>query len=238
MRIVWALVAVLSLLFWSYGVFDMWATLTSWPPYEAQYGAELFAWIQGFPLWRKAIWGMSIALGATGSLLMFTRMRLAGYALFAAFLLMAIGFAYDLTLQDGARQYGQDGLIASGALVAVALLFAVAGFASARKAIPSDKPAVAPTPAHAAPRRATPPATPAPPAAAVPESPASPPAPEGAVPDASPPASAETLAADSLPSAAALSSPPPAAAGNPDEPTAVPSGDPEPSPQDPKPPAV
>lgn len=155
MKIVWAVVAILSLLFWGFAAFDLWATLTAWPPYQ-QYGAEWFAWIQSFPIWRKAIWGLSIALGVIGSLMMFGRMRLAGPAMLGAFLMMAAGFAYDIAVQDGASNYGQEGLVASGVLVGLTALFAWAGYASARKASQSSKTTIEPTPARAAHAAATP----------------------------------------------------------------------------------
>lgn len=134
MRIVFFVLALLALAFWGFGVFDMWALLSGWPPYVDQYGADMFAWIQGFPIWRKTIWGASLGFGLLGSLLLFARDRLSGPALLTAWLLMAGGFGYDLAFQDGARNYGQDGLIASGVLVALAALFAWVGFASVGRA--------------------------------------------------------------------------------------------------------
>jgi len=140
MRIVFFVVALLALAFWGFAVFDMWAMLTAWPPYAEQYGADMFAWVQGFPLWRKAVWGASVGFGVIGSLMMLARVRGAGPVLLLAWLLLAGGFAYDVALQDGAQNYGQQGVIASAVLIVLAALFAWAGFAATAK---SSKPGLA-----------------------------------------------------------------------------------------------
>jgi hypothetical protein len=134
MRIAFFVVAVLALAFWGFGAFDMWAALTGWPPYADQYGANMLAWVQGFPLWRKAIWAASIGFGIIGALLMFARLRVAGAIFLLAWLLLACGFGYDLAFQEGIRNYGQNGVIASGVLIAVAALFVWAGFTCAAPA--------------------------------------------------------------------------------------------------------
>ncbi len=140
MRIVFFVVALLALAYWGFAIFDMWAVLTAWPPYAEQYGADMFGWIQDFPLWRKAVWGASVGFGVIGSLMMLARVRGAGPVLLLAWLLLAGGFAYDVALQDGAQNYGQQGLIASAVLTGLAALFAWAGFAATAK---SSKPASA-----------------------------------------------------------------------------------------------
>ena len=96
MRIVFFIVALLALAFWAFAAFDMWAALTAWPPYAEQYGTDMFAWIQGFPLWRKAILGAGVAFGVVGSLLMFSRAQFAGPALLFAWLLLAGGVSYSV----------------------------------------------------------------------------------------------------------------------------------------------
>ncbi|QGZ93351.1 hypothetical protein [Terricaulis silvestris] len=161
MRIVFFILALLALAFWGFGVFDMWATLTGWPPYVDQYGADMVAWIQGFPVWRQTIWGASLGFGLIGSLLLFTRDRLSGPALLIAWLLFACGFGYDLAFRDGVRNYGQDGMIASGALVALAAFFAWIGYASSGPAR-AKPPVMRVAPASVAPQALTEPSANAP----------------------------------------------------------------------------
>ncbi len=140
MRIVFFVVALLALAFWGFAVFDMWAVLTAWPPHAEQYGTGMFGWILDFPLWRKVVWGASVGFGVIGSLMMLARVRGAGPVLLLAWLLLAGGFAYDVALQDGPQNYGQQGVIASAVLIVLAALFAWAGFAATAK---SSKPALA-----------------------------------------------------------------------------------------------
>jgi hypothetical protein len=133
MRVLGLVSAVVALLFWGYSVFDMWASLTSWPPYVEQYGADMFAWIQGFPLWRKIVWGAGIACGLGGAALMFARTKIAGDFMLAAVGFTVLGFAYDLVFEDGVLNYGQQGLVASAVIIAIASFFTWAAYASARR---------------------------------------------------------------------------------------------------------
>jgi hypothetical protein len=132
LRILWLVAATAALLFWGYGAFDMWASLTGWPPYVAQYGEEMFAWIQGFPLWRKLAWGASIACGLAAAGLMFLRAKSSGDLMLAAVGLMVLGFSYDLVFEDGVDKYGRQGLIASCIVMAIASLFAWAAYTSTK----------------------------------------------------------------------------------------------------------
>ena len=155
MRIVFFIVALLALAFWGFAAFSMWAVLTAWPPYAEQFGTGMFEWAQGFPLWRKAIWGASAGFGAIGSLLMLARSRKAGPLLGVALLLLVGGFGYDLAFQDGILKYGEEGVIASVALIVLAALFNGAAFANAvpaRVISPKSKQSSAP-PTPSAPAR-------------------------------------------------------------------------------------
>jgi hypothetical protein len=140
MRVLGLISAIVALLFWGYGVFDMWASLTSWPPYVEQYGEEMFAWIQGFPLWRKIVWAGSIACGLAGAVLMFARTKLAGDFMLAAVGLVVVGFAYDLVFEDGVENYGRQGLIVSVIIIALSSYFAWAAYASSRKTVVIESP--------------------------------------------------------------------------------------------------
>jgi hypothetical protein len=122
------LVGLAALFFWGFGVFDFWAALTEWPPYAAAYSGAMLDWFQSFPGPRKLCWGASVACGFLGAGAMLMRKRAAGELLLAAVGLAALGFAYDLVFADGGRQYGADGLVAAGAVVAAGSFFAWAAY--------------------------------------------------------------------------------------------------------------
>jgi hypothetical protein len=128
------LLSVIALMFWGFGAFDLWATLTGYESYIKDFPAEMIAWVQGFPLWRKIVWGLSVGAGVLGALLFFLRAVAAGHALMAAFVLMIGGFlAYDLPFANGVAMYGRDGLILSSALCLVAFALALSAYSLARR---------------------------------------------------------------------------------------------------------
>jgi hypothetical protein len=215
MRIFFFIIALLSLAYWGVSAFDMWATLSGWPPYANYFSAELLAWMQGFPLWRKALWGAAIGFGLLGSLLMLGRARLAGPALALAWLLLTGGFAYDFAMLDAASMYGRDGVIAAAVMIVLAALFAWAGYGAARrKAVASPPPKAEPAPAP-------------PPAAAV----APPPSPPPPPPETPPPPAAVAPAPEPAPEAPPEpESPAPAAVAEEPAQPATPAPEPEPAP--------
>jgi hypothetical protein len=133
-RIVAIVVGVLALAFWGFGVLDMFWMLSGDEAYLEGYPAESIAFIQGFPLWRKLVWGASLAAGVAGAALLLLRSRLAGHPLLAAFVLMCAPLVgYDLPFANGAALYGTPGLIGSAVLCALALAFAVAAYLLAKR---------------------------------------------------------------------------------------------------------
>ena len=85
----------------------------------------MIGWIQGFPLWRKALWGLSVLLGTLGAVLLLMRRSLAPTLLWGAAILMVVGFVgHDLLLADGVKYYGQVGMISSTILNVLAILLA------------------------------------------------------------------------------------------------------------------
>jgi hypothetical protein len=116
----------------------MTATLTNDEAYLAEFPPEMIAWMQGFPLWRKVVWGLGIGLGLLGGVLLVLRSRLAGPVMLAAVLLMAAAFViHDLAMANGLEMYGREGVIGSVALIVVASLFAAAGYLLAKRGDPT-----------------------------------------------------------------------------------------------------
>jgi hypothetical protein len=132
--IVAVIVGLLALAFWGFSVVDMYWMLTGNEDYLADYPPEMISWVQDFPLWRKVVWGASIAAGVLGALLLFLRSGLAGHLLLLGWMLMAVGFVgHDLLMANGLENYGQTGIIASLGLLGVALVFPVAGYLLAKR---------------------------------------------------------------------------------------------------------
>ncbi len=115
------IVAVAILLWNAFGVFDFWMTSTGNEEYLKDFDPEMIEWIAGFPLWRKAMWAIGVFAGVLGALALIARRRVAVALLISNFALMALGFAgHDILLANGARMYGELGLIVSALLVIVA----------------------------------------------------------------------------------------------------------------------
>jgi hypothetical protein len=137
LRIVAILVGLLALAFYGFSIVDMYWTLTGNEDYLVDYSPEMIAWVQGFPLWRKVIWGASIGFGVLGALLLFLRSVFAGHLLFLAWLLMLGGFVgHDIIMANGLENYGRLGIIASVILIVVALVFSIAGHTLAKRSAP------------------------------------------------------------------------------------------------------
>lgn len=150
MRIVWFFVGLLALAFYALGAFDLWATLTNWPPYIKAMDANLIAWTQSYPLWLKALLIVSVGCGVVGALLLLLRSRYSALLLSLAFLLMIGGVAYDFSYADGMRYYGAEGIVGWGVLAVLSFLFVLAGFGSRRVAAASNGGHVAMSDGHSA----------------------------------------------------------------------------------------
>ncbi len=122
-----------TLLFWGFGIVDMGLTLSGNEAYLKDFPPQMVTWIQNFPLWRKVIWGLSVALGVFGSLMLVLRRPMAPWLLWAAWALMMTGFVgHDLMMAQGVEYYGAVGLISSGVLIFLAFLFAWHASAAAK----------------------------------------------------------------------------------------------------------
>ncbi len=119
------LVGLLALAFWGYSALDIYWTLSGYELYVSEMPADMIAWVQGFPLWRKILWGATVGVGLIGALLLLFRAGLAAWAMLAAFALMLAGFLLDLAILQGTEMYGREGLIGSGVLTGITLIFAV-----------------------------------------------------------------------------------------------------------------
>ncbi len=115
------IVATAALLWNAFGVFDFWMTSSGNEEYLKDFNPAMIEWIAGFPFWRKAMWAIGVIVGVLGALALIARRRAAVALLVTNFVLMALGFAgHDILLAQGAKMYGQLGLLMSAVLIAVA----------------------------------------------------------------------------------------------------------------------
>lgn len=127
-------IGVLALLFGAFSVFDFYMFATKNSAYLQDYPPEMAAWINDFPIWRKALWMLTVAAGLVGPVLLLTRSSLAPAIMWTGVASMIVGFvAHDLLLANGLEMYGTAGLIASTILVGISAGFA--GYASRAKSL-------------------------------------------------------------------------------------------------------
>lgn len=117
-------VAILAILWNAFGVYDYWMTSTGNANYLKDFDPEMIEWIVGFPIWRKAIWAISVFAGLIGALALIARRRVALTLFIISFVLMVVGFAgHDILLANGAKMYGVAGLVGSVVLILAAFGF-------------------------------------------------------------------------------------------------------------------
>lgn len=118
-------IAVLAAVWNLFGVWDFTQTLSGNQQYLAEAPPGMAEWIEGFPFWRKAIWGLAVAASVLGSLALLLRRAVAVFLFWATVALMLVGFVHDVAFADGARLYGTFGLVFVAVLVAIEAMLAL-----------------------------------------------------------------------------------------------------------------
>lgn len=127
------LLSLFTLIFWAYAGLDMVLTLSGNEVYLKDFPPVMIAWIQDFPIWRKAVWGLTVLLGTAGGVFLILQRKIAPTLLWLASLLMLLAFVgHDLMMAEGMKYYGQTGVIASSVMVALTFLLAWHASAAAR----------------------------------------------------------------------------------------------------------
>jgi hypothetical protein len=108
-----------------YGIYDLTQSLSGNREHLEMVGQDMAEMIAGYPVWRKAIWGLAVATSVLGSFALLLRRAMAEPLFWATAMLMLIGFAYDLGFAAGAAAYGKFGLVFVAFLVAIEAMLAL-----------------------------------------------------------------------------------------------------------------
>ncbi len=118
------IVGGLATLWNAFGAYDYLMTRTRNLDYLSQMGDpnEILGWIDGFPIWAQAGWGLGVWMGVLGSLLLLLRSRWAMHAFGLSLIGMALSFGYQYSgaspmpggMDEGAAAYIPLAIIAIG----------------------------------------------------------------------------------------------------------------------------
>lgn len=119
------LIAIASLIWNAFGVFDFLATQFQWAPYMSNFTEVQLEYFYGLPTWQVVGWALGVWCALFGSIALLLARRIAILMFALSLLGMLVGMT-NYVLSDLAREaMGQGGLIFSGVivLIGVALLF-------------------------------------------------------------------------------------------------------------------
>ena len=120
------IVSVLAVIWGGFGLIDYYLISTGNSEYLAQLPEKFKIMVDGFPMWRTALWMASISGAIFGGILMLFRSEWAVPFLWLVPITMVIGFVgYDLLLADGMEAYGTYGLVASTIMILISLILAL-----------------------------------------------------------------------------------------------------------------
>jgi hypothetical protein len=77
-----------------FGCLDYFLTQIRTPGYVQSLPPEMMSWIDTFPYWVTAVWGLGVGLSLAGSILLLRRSRLAALAFLASLAFAAAGMGY------------------------------------------------------------------------------------------------------------------------------------------------
>ena len=119
------IVAILSLLWNSFGGFDYLATHMQIESYMSQFTPEQRAYFEAFPGWAVSAWAFGVWGAVAGSIGLLFRRAWAVWAFALSLAGLAVSTIYQLGLSNGAAMYGTAGLVMTAViwLVAIALLW-------------------------------------------------------------------------------------------------------------------
>ena len=129
----WAVSAV-ALLWNGYGGYDYIMTQTNNAAYLAQFTPEQRAYFAGFPMWMEAVWAIGVWGGVLGAILLLLRSKWAFHA-FLASLIAFVGSVVYGQMSDGAAVMGDTGMIFSGVIFVLGLIFVMYSRMMARKRV-------------------------------------------------------------------------------------------------------
>lgn len=119
-------VGVLSVLWNAFGVFDFVMTESHNVAYLSAFTPAQLEYLESFPIWLMAVWGLSVWAALIGAVLLLLRRRLAVAMFFASLLAMVATFFHNYVLTDGlAVMGGIGGLVFAVVILVIGVLLLV-----------------------------------------------------------------------------------------------------------------
>ncbi len=120
------IVSVLAIIWGLFGILDYYLITSNNPKYLAELPPKFKEMVDGFPIWRTALWWISISGAIFGGALMLARSAWAVPLLWLVPITMIIGFVgHDLLMGNGIEAYGTYGIIASTIMILISLILAL-----------------------------------------------------------------------------------------------------------------
>ena len=119
------IIAIVALLWNSYGIVDVYLTVSRSDFYLENTPPAMQAMIEAMPQWRILLWSLCVFLGVIAALLLIFRRAMAERVFWATAAFMSLGFVLDLALFGGMEGYGGFGIVFSIVLIGIEILFAL-----------------------------------------------------------------------------------------------------------------
>ncbi len=110
-------IGLFGLLWNAFGVFDFLMTQTKNEAYMKVFAADQLAFFYGLPLWVKAAWGIGVAGGVIGSILLLLRKRDAIWVFLFSFVALLLTIFNNYVLSNGRQVMGNTFSLVSTAII-------------------------------------------------------------------------------------------------------------------------
>lgn len=129
------IVAIIAVIWNSFGAFDYLATKLQLEFYMSQFTPEQLEVFYGFPAWMVVAWAIGVWGAFFGSLALLIRKSWAVWLFGASILGLAVSTVHNFVLTDNAEAMGEGAVMMSGVIWVIALLLFFYARAMAKKGV-------------------------------------------------------------------------------------------------------